>query len=160
MSLFEEDFDIYYDLENFDGIDFGDVAYLNYYGINLFFYVCGLDHHRVRIFELAKKRATIDNVKVEYLTKDLKPTTSPKIVLEHNSWTKSEYWAKTTKDGRIEINIEYGPLTYMAQKMGVEFPITGPMYAYVLKEEKKKGVANFYWPAPGKKKTLFSVEIN
>ena len=150
MSLFEEDFDIDYDLENFDGVSFGDIFYLNYYGINVFFYVCGLDHHRVRIFELAKTRKKINGLPSEYLTPGLKPTTSPKVVLSHNSWTKSEFWVETTKDGNLVIPVWDGPLIYKAISLGIECPVPGPMYAMPLKQEQKAGIFKYYWPAPQK----------
>ena len=150
MSLFEEDFDIDYDLENFDGVNFGDIFYLNYYGINVFFYVCGLDHHRVRIYELAKKRKIINGESAEYLAPYFKATTSPKVVLEHNCWTKSEFWVETTKDGRLVIPVWDGPLIYMAIALGYPAPTPGPVYAFPLKKEKEEGIFKYYWLAPHK----------
>ena len=152
MSLFEEDFDADYDLGNVGGIEFGDIFYLNYYGINVFFYVCGLDHNRVRIYELAKKRKIINGVHAEFLTPKLSPTTSPLVVLKHNSWTKSEFWVETTKDGRLVIPVWDGPLVYQAIKIGNEIPVIGEFYAIHLKEEQEAGILNYYWPAPERKK--------
>lgn len=153
MSLFEEDFDIDYDLGNEDGVEFGDVFYLNYYGINVFFYVCGLDHHRVRVYELAKKRAVIDGAHVEYLTHNLRPTTCPKVVLLKNCWTQSEFWVKTTPDKKLEFWIGAGPLYFKAQSLG-HYPVPGYVYAQLCEEEQEAGIVNFYWPAPIKKKKL------
>ena len=150
MSLFEEDFDIDYDLENFDGVKFGDIYYLNYYGINVFFYVCGLDHHKVRIYELAKKRKVINGEHAEYLAPHLRATTSPKVVLQNNCWTKSEFWVETTKEGNLVIPVFDGPLIYTAIKLGIEFPITGYAYATSLKKEKEIGIFKYYWEAPKK----------
>ena len=151
MSLFEEDFDADYDIENVSGVKFGDIFYLNYYGINVFFYVCGLDHNRVRIYELAKKRTIVDGIHAEYLTRDLKPTTSPRIVLNNNCWTKSDFWVDTTKDGRLIIPVWDGPLVYQAIKLGNGLPAIGEFYACHLKKEQEDGVSNYYWPAPEKK---------
>ena len=58
MSLFNEDPN--YDIENEDGIEFGNIFYLSYYGINVFFYVCRTNQHSVAVFELAKKKVKID----------------------------------------------------------------------------------------------------
>ena len=151
MSLFEEDFDIDYDLGNEDGVEFGDIFYLNYYGINVFFYVCGLDHHRVRIYELAKKRGVIGGIHVEYLTYSLRPTTCPKVVLLKNCWTQSEFWVRTTPDKKLEIWIGAGPLYFKAKALGQE-PVPGYVYAVHLEEEQENGILNYYWPAPVKKK--------
>ena len=152
MSLLEDDFDIDYDIGNYDGVDFGDIFYLNYYGINVFFYVCGLDHHQVRIYELAKKRSTINGVHAEYLTPDLKPTRSPKVVLEHNSWTKSEFWVKTDSQGNLIIPLgSNSPLVKEAYKLGVYLPASEYAYAFSLKEQQKEGILKYYWEAPKKK---------
>lgn len=152
MSLFEDDFDARTDIDNEDGFQFGDIIYVNYYGINVFLAVCGVDHHRVCLYELAKKRTVVDGIHVEYLTLNLSPTSSPKIVLRNNCWTKSDYWARTTKDGKVELYINDGPLLRTALKLGVEYPVTGYVYAEALKEEGKKGICNYCWPAPVKKK--------
>lgn len=152
MSLFEEDFDADYDIENVDGVKFGDVFHLDYYGINVFFYVCGTDHHRVRIFELAKKRGVINGIHAEYLAPGLKPTTAPKVVLSHNSWTKSEFWVETNKEGQLCIPINDGPLLRKALKLDVEYPLTGEYRAYPVAEATK-----YYWEVPKKKtKTLYN----
>ena len=148
MSLLEEDFDVDYDIGNADGVEFGDIFYLNYYGVNVFFYVCGLDRHRVRVYELAKKRSVIDGVSAEYLTPDFKPTSAPKVVLTHNSWTKSEYWVKTTPDGRLEFYIGFGPLMCKAMKVSEQYPVSGYVYAFSLKKEQEVGILKYYWEAP------------
>ena len=148
MSLFEEDFDADYDIENVDGVEFGDIFYLNYYGINVFFYVCGTDHHRVRIFELAKKHITVNGIKAEAIAPKLSPTTSPKVVLSNNCWTKSNFWVDTNSDGQIYIPVNDGPLVYKAISLGVEYPLTGEYRAYPLKKEKENGILNYYWELP------------
>ena len=152
MSLFEEDFDADYDIENVDGVKFGDIFYLNYYGINVFFYVCGTDHHRVRIFELAKKRGMINGIHAEYLAPGLKPTTAPKVVLSHNSWTKSEFWVNTNEEGQIYIPVNDGPLLHKALKLGVEYPLTGEYRAIPLKYN---NILEYYWELPKKKTKTF-----
>ncbi len=156
-DLLDPSFDADYDIGNDDGIEFGDCYYLNYYGINVLFYVCGLDKHRVRIYELAKKKRIIDGVSAEYLTPELKPTRSPLVVLENNCWTKSNYWARTNNKRQIEIPVKVSdPLYKKAVELGIEYPATGLCYAIWLEEEQKKGVANFYWPAPKKNKKKVS----
>lgn len=152
MSLFEEDFDADYDIENVDGVKFGDIFYLNYYGINVFFYVCGTDHHRARIFELAKKRIKYEGKSVEVLTSKLAPTTSPKVVLEHNSWTKSNFWVDTNKEGQIYIPVNDGPLLHKALKLGVEYPLTGEYRAIPLNNN---NILEYYWELPKKKTKTF-----
>jgi len=150
MSLFDEAFDVDISIENTSGVNFGDIYYLNYYGINVFFYVCGLDHSRVRIYELAKKRKIINGIHAEYLTPNLNPTTSPRIVLNNNCWTKSDFWVDTTKDGRLVIPVWDGPLVYNAIKLGNDIPMIGEFYAIHLKEEQENGILHYYWPAPQK----------
>lgn len=152
MDLLEDGFDADFCIDNEDGVHFGDVFYLCYYGINVFFYVCGLDRHRVRIYELAKKRGKLNGETIEYLTPTLRATTSPKIVLEHNTWTKSEFWVNTSSDGKLIIPVWDGPLVYGAIKLGHDTPIIGDMYAIPLKKEKKEGITTFYWLVPKPKK--------
>ena len=152
MVLLQEDFDADYCIENVDGIEFGDILYLNYYGINVFFYVCGVDHHQVRLFELAKKRLKMNGESIEVLAPGLKPTTVPKIVLENNCWTKSEYWARTTSDQKVEIPIWDGPLIYNAIKLGIENPVPGYAYAILIDKEERKDIFKYYWSAPKKAK--------
>ena len=125
-DILDVNFDADYDIGNDDGIEFGDLYYLNYYGINVFFYVCGLDKHRVRIYELSKKKRIIDGVSAEFLTPTLKPTRAPLIVLENNGWTISNYWARTNNKRQIEIPINVSdPLYKKALELGVEYPVTG-----------------------------------
>lgn len=152
MSLFEEDFDADYDIENVDGVKFGDIFYLDYYGINVFFYVCRTDHHQVAIFELAKKKVKLDYVseeeKVEIVDRRLVPARKPYIVTENNCWTKSEFFVKTTEEGHILIPIKYKSRIYNeALKLGEEFPITGEYRAVPLAD-----FAKYYYELPKSKK--------
>ena len=151
-DILDVNFDADYDIGNDDGVNFGDLYYLNYYGINVFFYVCGLDKHKVRIYELAKKKRIIDGVSAECLTPGLRPTHTPLVVLENNCWTKSNFWASTNNKPQIEIPINaFDPLFKKALELGVEYPMTGFCYAIWMEEEQKNGVLNYYWPTPNKK---------
>lgn len=159
MDLLDPNFDADYDIGNDDGVSFGDIFYLNYHGINLFFYVCGLDRHRVRIYELAKKRKVINGIHAEFLTPKLAPTTCPKVVLMKNLWTKSEMWVETTSDGNIIIPVTQ-VLINMARRNGEPTPVMGNVLAYPLKEELEMGILNYYWPAPSlSRKKLNKIKI-
>lgn len=147
MDLLDPNFDADYDIGNDDGVNFGDIFYLNYHGINLFFFVCGLDKHRVRIYELAKKRVVVNGIHAETLTPKLAPTTCPKVVLMKNLWTKSETWVETTSDGNILLPVTQ-ILINMARRNGEQTPAMGSVLAYPLKEELEMGILNYYWPAP------------
>ena len=139
--------------ENVDGALFGDVYYLNYHGINVFFYVCRTSMFKVCIFELSKKKIKYEGKTVDVLCDGLKPTKSPKVILDNNCCYKSDFWVSTTKDGAIEIFIDSSlPLYKQAIKEGVEFPETGPVYAYKLKEELENGILNYYWDIRSNKK--------
>lgn len=153
-----DDFDPYIDIENYDGVKFGDIFYLVYYDIYVFFYVCCSDHHQVAIFELAKRRIKHPTLgkSVEMLTDDLKPTKSPYIVLENNCWTKSSFLVKTTKEGKLIIPVEVGSRLYnKAIQLGVEYPVTGEFYAEKL-DTNTRTVLDYYCDIPKKKKKLLN----
>lgn len=163
MNLLQDDFDADYDVGNVDGVRFGDIFYLNYYGINVFFYVCGLDTHRVRVFELAKKRKKINGESAEYLAPHLKPTSAPYFVLEHNCWTKSEHWFETTTEDRMIVPIDmYSPIHKKVLDLGIDFPITGYAYAIKLDKEQRANVLTYYWEAPKriKKQKINKIKIS
>lgn len=151
-----EGFDPYTDIENIHGVSFGDIFYLVYYGICIFFYVCCSDHHQVAIYELAKKRIKHPTLgkTIEMLTEDLKPTKSPYVVLENNCWTKSCFLVKTAEGGRIIIPVEAGSRLYnKAIQLGVEFPDTGEFYAEKL-DTKNKAPLEYYCDIPKNKKLI------
>lgn len=135
MSLLEKGFDIDIDIENVDGVKFGDVFYLNYYNINVFFYVCRTGVDQVAIFELAKKKVLYNNEKVEVLAPGLKPARNPLVVIKNNCWTKSEFYVRTTKDKELIIPVAFrSPLYLAAIELGNEFPTTGNFRAFLVKD--------------------------
>lgn len=144
--LYMEEIDLEIGTENENGIIFGDCFYLNYYGINVFFYVCKTNKDSACVYELAKKRVKYEGRTVEILCNNLVATKSPLVVLENNCYTKSNFWVSTTKDKCLIIPVEYlSPLYKKALEQGVEFPATGEFKALMLEEEKKKGFLRFYW---------------
>lgn len=156
MSLLQADFDADYDLDNVDGVMFGDIYYLNYYGINVFFYVCRIDHHRVAVFELAKKKAKLPKTGecVEFIHPKLKPARSPLVVLENNCWTKSNFWVDTNKEKQLIIPVAFlSPLYNCALDLGIELPMSGEYCAVPLTKEQDEGTLfTFYWDVPKKAK--------
>ena len=132
--------------ENLDEVLFGDLFYLNYYGVNVFFYVCRTSLYQVAIYEIKKKRIKYENQIVEIIDSDLKPSHKPLVVTENNCWTKSRFWVNTTHEKKLLIPININTPVYKeAIKQGTEFPETGYFEAVWLEEEQKKGVANYYW---------------
>ena len=159
----DEEFDADISIDNVHGALFGDIYYLNYYGINVFFYVCGTDTHRVRVYEMAKKKRVINGESAEYLTPKFRPASSPYFVLKHNSWTKSEYWLKTTTENRMIVPIDiYSPIYKKALSLGIEYPITGYAFATKIEKETRRHILDYYWAAPAKrpKKSKAKREIN
>ena len=151
MDLLEDGFDADFCIDNVDGAMFGDIYYLNYYGINVFFYVCGTDTHRVRVYELAKKRGKINGESAECLTLNFRPTKAPYFVYKHNCWTKSEFWLETTTENRIIVPIDmFSPIHKKVLDLGIDFPITGYAYAVKIEKEQRKNILSYYWEAPKK----------
>ena len=142
--------------ENKDGIIFGDCFYLNYYGINVFLYVCKTTSYQACVFELAKKRMRYNGKMVEVLSRNLKPTKAPLLVLENNCFSKSEYWLDTTSDNSSDKCLlvpvhAYDPLYKKALDAGVEIPETGIFKAICLEKEREIGLGRFYWEVESRK---------
>lgn len=129
-------------LDNEYGIVFGDIFFLRYQDINVFFYVCGTTSSQVRLYELAKKKRRINGKTVNTLCCGLKPTQSPNIITENNCWHKSTFWVNIKDDEHIFIPIESNMPIYHKTK----YPYLGDFEAIKLTdEEKQNGVLNYYW---------------
>lgn len=127
--------------ENDYGIIFGDIFYLQFCHINVFFYVCKTTSKQVCIYELAKKKIKRHGRTVEVLCPGLKPTQSPNIITENNCCSKSTFWVDVKDENHIWI-----PITSnmpFSRKSNVLF--FGEKEAIKLTEEKEKGVLNYYW---------------
>lgn len=148
LNLDEYDKDI--GIENLSGIMFGQVFYLNYYGINVFLYVCGQDSNRVRVFELAKSKIkNQEGELVEVIKPGLKPAKNPLIVTGRNGWTVSNFWLETGIDKETGIKVlyvpirMYDPIYKKALELGVEYPDFGEIKAEYVKEPER-----YYWEMP------------
>lgn len=128
-------------------IEIGDVFYLHYYGINLFFRVGATDVDGVYIYELATKKDIINDMLVDILVRGLKPSRRPWIVPQrYNSWTHADYFTKSgvDSDGKyIVVTISYGSPLHKAVGMGdSKF---GTMKVYQI-DFGNEGPYAWYWP--------------
>ena len=139
MSITQDDFNPATDLENELGIEFGNVFYLEYYGINVFLCVCRVGPHQVAVYEVKKRKIK----KREYIDSKLDSARNPLIIKERNGWTISDFWVDTIlKDGQKTIAIPISsssPIYEKTIKKGIEFPDTGEFYAVLLDS------INYYW---------------
>lgn len=129
--------------DNEDGIIYGDIFYLCYYGINVFLKVCRTSPKQVAVYELAKKKLKGNKEGII-----LKPTKAPVLVADNNCPSKSNFWARTrTERGNIYIDVDVpynSLLVKRAHDMG--FPLVKLCVSAIhIKEEQENGVLNYYW---------------
>ena len=136
-----------YGTDNDYDIRFGDIFYLKYCGINVFFCVCKTSSAQCCIFELAKKTIKYEGKKVEVLCGEYKGSKKPLVVTEDNCYTKSRFWVYAKNKDVIWIPITSDlPLYKKACEQAKDFiPRLGDIPAIKLEEEKKNGILNYYW---------------
>lgn len=94
------------DTLNQDGVGLMDIFLAKYRNINVFFMVSKTKSHSVALFELETSFGEFigeDKMLYESLVKGLKPRKRPYIVPNNNCWSKTEFWVKTDKEGRVHI---------------------------------------------------------
>lgn len=130
-------------VSNDDDVLFGDIFYLSYCGINVFLKVCRTNKKAVCVYELSKRR-----LKGHRETISSRASKNPLLVMENNTWTKSNFWVETGIDKNNEkfIKIQMDTNSKLFKKV-VELGYVLPpvLIAYWMKEEQEKGIANFYW---------------
>lgn len=114
----------------------GDVYCLNYYGILVFFYVSKTTAKTVYLVELGTKRYKNGIM----LTKNLKASKKPYIILNNNTYTKTTYEVIPEKNLSLPIMITSDLPIYKKALDNVDFPLTGVFYA-----EKIFDYINRYW---------------
>lgn len=137
-----DEYEINMGLENKDDVWWGDVFWLRYHDINVFFAVSFTDTHKVAIYELAKRKFKSGDEVYEEIINQYQPTRSPYVVLKNNCSLKTNHWVETeTKylempDGKLmdvktlKIIIKpYDRLYKKAQEKGIDFPDTGTFSA-------------------------------
>lgn len=130
--------------DNRHDIIFGDIFYLNYYDINVFFQVCKTSYNQVAIYELEKKRIDVDKEKVCPYKRARKPL----LIIKNNCYRKSTYWVDTDYDDDLNkiiyLNISMdSPLYKLAQEKYL-FPNLF-VSAICLEDEQEKGLGNYYF---------------
>lgn len=132
---------------NQDGIFLLDIYLLDYYGIKVFFQVCKTTKNTVYLVELATKRTKQGIM----LTKRIKPTKKPLIILKDNTYTKSQYEVNPVRliqsECWLPIQIKYGDPIFREAERIMKYPACGYTYAVPIKD-----VINKYWKAPKKPK--------
>ena len=101
-----------------------DIFVLNYYGILVFFQVCKTTEKSVFLVELATKRYKNGIM----LTKRLRTSKNPYIILTNNTHTKSDYEVYPSRMG-LPIEITYGSKLHREAEKINGFAITGTFYA-------------------------------
>ena len=142
-----DDLDYKAGLLNEYGIIFGDIFYLRYCGINVFFCVCKTTTTQCCIFELAKKRIKYKGKIVEVLYGEYKGAKKPLVVTEDNCYSKSNFWVDMKNENEIWIPITTDlPLYKCACEKAKDYiPKLGEFEAVKLTEEKANGILNYYW---------------
>ena len=134
-------------IENKDGIDYGEIFYLNYYDTNIFLKVCKTDVNRVCVYELATKKYKAEGELRECLSTgsstDLSPSRKPLLITENNCPSKSQFWVET-EVGAIHVPIPDMCPLYRTKLLQGLHPIKTAR-AVSLKEEMKVGILNYYW---------------
>ena len=130
--------------ENEHGAMYGQIYYLDFHGINLFFFGCRTAARHISLFELEKKRIQQEGKTVEIIHPRLKPARKPLLIEDNNCEYKTNYWAETGKECVYVTVYADSPLFKQAYEDGKE-PMPGTYKAVWLKEEQEKGIANYYW---------------
>ena len=128
---------------NESGIFLLDTYLLDYYGVKVFFQVCKTTKHSVYLVELATKKTKYGIM----LTKRIKASKKPLVILKNNTYTKSEYEVTPInlngKEYWLPIEIHYGDLIHQEAEKYYDFPAVGYAYAVPIKD-----VINKYWETP------------
>lgn len=127
---------------NEDGIILQEIYMLNYYGVYVFFRVCGTKKNSVYLIELATKKTKWGIM----LTKDLHPSKNPLVVRKDNVFTKSTYEVTPVYyQGKLvlPIAVNYCDPLWMEAKKHADYPIWGTAYAVRVKK-----YLNVYWKDP------------
>ena len=132
-----DELDLSIGFENKNGVLYGEVYYLDYYGQNIFFAVSKSGTYQVCVYELAKKRIKKQGKEVEIICRGRKQSKKP-LVFGTETWVETE-----EKSLLIPINI-HTPV-YRHVTSYVEFPATGTFKAICLEEEMRNGILNYYW---------------
>ena len=150
--LTQEDYEIIQEcgVDNVHGVEYGDIYYLNYYGINVFFKVCKTEPKRVCVFELQKRRVHVEgqeDVK-EALGLNLWAAKDPLIVTKNNSEAKSKFWVNSDKDKVIWFFIDNTyPIYELAYDLGLN-PEFGFFGAESCASFQNNGICRYYWDMP------------
>ena len=127
---------------NNKGVCLFDVYVMDYYGIIVFFQVCKTTRESVFIMELATKRYK-DGLT---LTKTIKGSKTPLVVVNNNTYEKTKYEVIPTDDKRLPIKIEFESKIWKEARKYVDWPRVGVCYAFPYNNYKNK-----YWKKPDKK---------
>lgn len=107
---------------NQDGVNLGDIFWVRYRKINVFFMVAKTKRHSVALFELEtsfKEFIGEENMPYESFVENFKPRKRPYIITGNNCWTKTEFWVKTDKDGNVHIpTLPESPLCKLDEARG------------------------------------------
>lgn len=117
----------------------GDVFLLNYYGIMVFFQICGTTENYVYLVELDTK----EDENGLFINPSLKTSKNPYFVLKNNVRSKSTYKALTTlfrREAVVAIKITDKDRIYQEALNITDYPEEGYFYAYRVNE-----YLNSYW---------------
>ena len=112
---------------------------LNYYGIMVFFQICGTTENYVYLVELDTKQ----DENGLFINPSLKTSKNPYFVLKNNVRSKSTYKALTTlfhRQAVVAIKITENDRIYKEALSYVDYPEEGTFYAYRVNE-----YLNCYW---------------
>lgn len=128
---------------NKDGVFLQDIYLLSYCGFKIIFEVCKTYDHSVCVIELATKKYK-DGIT---LTKWIRPTLHPLVVLGPNRFAKSTFEVQTRSDKKLVIYIGPQHRLYWEALKYVDMPPTGKFLAVPFPDYLKT-----YWKKPKKLK--------
>ena len=125
---------------NRDDIYTGDIFWLEYHGINVFFEVGRVGADFACVYELRTKCIKKDGKVFDAICLGRKGTKYPLFVpADENTWTKTNYVVETTtlSDAPfLVIYVDFGSKIYnLAKSYGILRPATGRLYAEKLDED-------------------------
>lgn len=125
------------------GIRIQDAFLLDYYGVKVFFRVCGTTKDSVFLVELAQKR-TKWGIQI---SRTLKGSKNPLVVLKGNDSVHSRYEAfpeSVSGSVRLPIRVDYGDPLHREAMNYAEFPACGYAYAVPLNKPMHE-LLDMYW---------------
>lgn len=126
---------------NEDGVFLQDIYLLSYCGLKIVLEVCKTYPHSVCVIELATKKYR-EGIS---LTKWIRPTPKPLLVVGQNTFEKSTYEVKTNRDKTLSIVITRLSNLFWEATKYVDCPLTGTFKAVPFPD-----YLNTYWKKPKK----------